>query len=164
MIEEFVRTGAIKRGVILRLFNIAGDVGLHFTNDEQPNLFPTIARTTRTGNTFHIFGGHQQTADGSGVRDYVHLADVVEAFEHALAHYHSGTFNIGTGEGKSVLEVVKSFELECGSKITTRIDPPRIGDVPIAIADITHTKDVLGWQPKRALKDMVQSTLQAHGK
>lgn len=105
-----------------------------------------------------VFGCDYATADGSGVRDYIHVMDVVEAHRVALEQLPDGTglraFNLGTGTGVSVLELITAFEQECGIQIRYEIASRRPGDVATLIADPGRAHKELGWRTTRDIRAM----------
>lgn len=149
----------------LRYFN---PVGAHASGQlgEHPcgapgNLMPFISQVASGMRPLlQIFGADYPTADGTCVRDYIHVMDLVEghiATLQYLADCHEGamlTLNLGTGKGYSVLEVVRAFEAANGKKIPYEIVARRAGDVPAYFANANLAKHLLGWVPSRSLHDM----------
>lgn len=158
-IREYHRTGVLKRYGILRYFNVAGDAGLQYIERNAKNIFPILARAVQTGETFRIFGTDYPTKDGTCVRDYIHLADLVDAHLRMLDHDGPGTYNLGTSEGYSVRELVQAFEKSSGKQLDVVASPRRVGDPAILLADSSCVKEELGWQPARTLDEMVESML-----
>jgi UDP-glucose 4-epimerase len=153
--------------VLLRYFN---PVGAHESGriGEDPqgipnNLFPYIAQVA-VGKRDHlnVFGDDYNTPDGTGVRDYIHVVDLAKGHVCAIkyAENHDGTeiFNLGTGVGYSVLDMVKAFEKANGIKIPYVIAPRRAGDVAECYADPAKAKEVLGWVAEKSLEDMCRDT------
>jgi len=105
-----------------------------------------------------IFGNDYPTPDGTGVRDYIHVVDLakghVAALEYALKHTGTEVFNLGTGKGVSVLELIKSFETATGVVIPYEITPRRPGDIAQCWADPTKAQTVLGWKAEKTVEDM----------
>ncbi len=162
MINEYARLGKIKQYTIFRYFNVAGDAGLGYCERKAQNVFPLLASSLRTGQVFSIFGDDFATKDGTGVRDYIHLSDLVRAHELALLGEESGTFNLGSGVGYSVRELIHEFEQVSGQKLNTKLAPRRAGDPASLVAKADLVKAKLGWEAKSTLKDMVRSTLVAY--
>jgi UDP-glucose 4-epimerase len=148
---------------ILRYFN---PIGAHESGriGEDPqgipnNLVPYVAQVA-VGRLpkLRVFGNDYPTPDGTGVRDYIHVVDLAHAHVAALQHLTSDpgyvVYNIGTGEGKSVLEVVAAFERACGKKIPLEFLDRRPGDVAISYADPAKALVALGWQAERDLDQM----------
>ncbi|MBR1747939.1 MAG: UDP-glucose 4-epimerase GalE [Clostridia bacterium] len=152
--------------MLLRYFN---PVGAHESGliGENPrgipnNLMPYISQVA-VGRlkALQVFGDDYDTPDGTGVRDYIHVVDLAEAHIKALEHieeYGVGVFNIGTGVGYSVLDMVKAFGKACGKEIPYVIAPRRSGDVASCYADGTKAKELLGFEAKKSLDDMCADT------
>ena len=112
-----------------------------------------------------IFGNDWPTPDGTCIRDYIHIMDLADAHISALEYLFSSkknniynVFNVGTGEGKSVKEVIDSFNKVSGKKLQYDVRPRRKGDVISAFADISKAKKILNWQPKfKGLKGFKKS-------
>jgi UDP-glucose-4-epimerase GalE len=132
---------------ILRYFNCAGH-----DEDHRPetHLIPRVVRAAIAGEPVPVYG------DGSHVRDYVHVDDLAEA--HVRALETPGIFNLGSGRGVSVLEVIETARRVTGRKIEVKFEPPRPGDPKTLVADITRARRELGWSPKRTLEDIIAST------
>lgn len=153
--------------ISLRYFN---PVGAHTSGliGEDPNgipnnLLPYISQVA-VGRieTLNIFGGDYPTVDGTGVRDYIHVIDLVEGHIAAVDYLHTAekrgflAINLGRGMGVSVLEMVNAFEEACGKKIPYRIVQRREGDIAECYADSRLAYDVLGWKAKRGIKEMCE--------
>ena len=145
---------------ILRYFNPVGSYKKII--GEKPkgipnNLVPYILGVARGEYEYlNIFGDDYNTKDGSGVRDYIHVMDLIEAHWHALKMRAFGChiYNVGCGNGYSVKEVVKAFEEAHNLSIAFKIKPRRSGDVAAAYAKVDHIKEDYGWVAKRSLADM----------
>jgi UDP-glucose 4-epimerase len=164
MIRAFARTGKLKQYSILRYFNVAGDAGLDFMEINAQNVFPVIARTVNNDGKFTVLGTDYETSDGTCVRDYIHLKDLVEAHLLALKSDTSGTYNLGTGEGYSVRQLVEAFNSLLKKPLVTEDCPRRPGDTAVVVADSSLARNVLGWKPKHNLTEMVEDTLRVYGK
>lgn len=111
-----------------------------------------------------VFGNDYSTADGTGVRDYIHIVDLAEGHVVALAKLGSGAmrgfnvYNLGTGQGYSVLDMVANFSIACGRDIPYEIAPRRAGDIAECYASTAKAEKDLGWKAKRGLKEMCEST------
>ena len=109
-----------------------------------------------------VFGGDYPTPDGTGVRDYIHVVDLaighLKALERLAARPGVVAYNLGTGQGYSVLEVVAAFEKASGRKIPYRIVARRPGDVAASYADPARAQAELGWRAERGLLDMCADT------
>lgn len=149
---------------LLRYFN---PVGAHKSGriGEDPqgipnNLMPYVTQVAvGRREKLSIFGGDYDTVDGTGVRDYIHVVDLANAHLCALNNRLNTigcrSWNIGTGQGSSVLEVVKTFERVNQKPVAYNIEPRRAGDVATSFADNTRAIAELGWQPKYSLEDML---------
>jgi UDP-glucose 4-epimerase len=157
------------KAISLRYFN---PIGAHpsIAIGELPlgkpqNLVPFITQTAAgLYPKLTVFGNDYPTPDGTNVRDYIHVVDLAEAHVVALERISRNdvseayeVFNLGTGKGSSVLEVIKSFERVSGQKLTYEIGDRRTGDVIAAYADTTKANEVLGWKTKRSLDEAVAS-------
>ncbi len=152
--------------VILRYFN---PVGAHESgtigedpNDIPNNLMPFIAQVAVGKREYlSVFGDDYETHDGTGVRDYIHVTDLADAHVKALDYINSqqfnsksSTFNIGTGTGYSVLDVVKAYEKASKREIPYKIAPRREGDIAKCYANPKKAKDILNWSATKDLEDM----------
>lgn len=172
MIEEMLADIAASdpewRIAVLRYFNPVGahDSGLIGENPSgvPNNLMPFISRVAAGRlDQLSVFGDDYDTPDGTGVRDYVHVVDLAEGHVAALdciaaGDTSLGIWNLGTGEGYSVLDMVASFERVNGVKIPYRIAPRRPGDVASCYASPDRASDELAWTAKRGLDDMCGSS------
>lgn len=154
---------------LLRYFN---PVGAHPSGQigEDPqgipnNLMPFVAQVAvGRRERLSVFGGDYETADGTGERDYIHVVDLAEghvaALEHLAAHpeISARAWNLGTGHGTSVLEMVKAFEVASGREVPYEITDRRPGDLPVVYADTTRAADELGWRTSRTVEDMCADT------
>ena len=149
---------------ILRYFN---PVGAHESGliGEEPqgipnNLMPYIARVAAGKlKELSVFGNDYNTPDGTGVRDYIHVVDLAKGHVNMLEKLDKeGTglfiYNLGTGKGYSVLDMVKAFEKATGKKVPYKIAPRRAGDIAACYADPTKAKKELGWEATKTLEDM----------
>lgn len=162
MIQSYARTGKLKHFSILRYFNVAGDAGLDYREDNAQNVFPIIARTINSGEEFTILGTDYQTKDGTCVRDYIHLKDLVEAHIMALTSDKNGIYNLGTGAGYSVRELVEAFNQQLDAPLKVKECPRRAGDSPIVLADTKVAEKEWEWKPKHTLSEMVEDTLRVY--
>jgi UDP-glucose 4-epimerase len=150
--------------IILRYFN---PVGAHESGmiGEDPtgipnNLMPFIAQVAiGQREKLSIFGDDYETEDGTGVRDYIHVCDLakghVKALEQLSDKSGSHILNLGTGQGISVLEMVKAFEDASGKKIPYEMCVRRAGDIATCFAEPNHANEILQWQATKTLKQMV---------
>ncbi len=152
---------------ILRYFN---PVGAHESgrigedpNGTPNNLVPYISQVAVGKRDYlRIFGDDYDTKDGTGVRDYIHVMDLAEAHLKALEYLNNHkehkplVVNVGTGQGYSVLDMVKAFEKASGKKVPYKIVERRPGDIATCYADPSYAKGVLGWEAKRGIKEMCE--------
>jgi UDP-glucose-4-epimerase GalE len=150
------------RGIRLRYFNACGaepQAGLGERHDPETHLIPLILKAVQTGKPVTLFGNDYATPDGTCIRDYVHVSDLAEAHIAAVEHLLNGggsdCFNVGTGTGRSVKEVLAAVERVTGKKAPHTIGPRREGDPPSLVADSTKLQTKLGWKPKRAELDRI---------
>lgn len=150
--------------VLLRYFN---PIGAHESGmiGEDPkgipnNLVPYIAQVA-VGKLpcLGVFGNDYPTHDGTGVRDYIHVVDLAVGHVKALKKIEEKAgvciYNLGTGKGYSVLDVVKAYEKACGKEIKYEIKPRRPGDIATCYADATKAKEELGWVAERGIEEML---------
>jgi len=167
MLRELERCTPAWAVACLRYFN---PVGAHESGDigEDPrgtpnNLMPYVAQVAVGKRPFlQVFGGDYATPDGTGVRDYIHVMDLadghVAALRHLLEQGKSVTVNLGTGQGYSVLEVIKAFEQASGKTVPHQIVGRRPGDVAACYADPSLARELLGWSATRDLAQMCADT------
>ena len=170
-VEEILRdlyiSDAEWKVILLRYFN---PVGAHESGriGEDPsgipnNLMPFIAQTAvGKREKLNIFGNDYDTHDGTGVRDYIHVVDLAEGHLKALEKLPKIkdvlTVNLGTGQGYSVLDMVKAFEKASGKKVPYVFAPRRSGDIAKCYADPAYAKAVLGWEAKKGIDEMCEDT------
>ncbi len=169
IIQDTCKTNVDFKAIALRYFN---PIGAHPTAEigELPigtpqNLIPYITQTAiGKRDELSVFGDDYPTEDGTAIRDYIHVMDLAEAHVKALTRLMNGdeksnyeVFNLGTGRGNSVLEVIKSFEKVSGHNLPYKIVGRREGDVISAYADTTLANDELGWKADRSLDDALKS-------
>ena len=146
--------------VALRYFNAAGATALH-GEDHRPesHLIPIILETLRgKREKLMLFGDDYDTPDGSCIRDYIHILDLAQAHELALSAPESGHYNLGTGNGLSVFEIIKAAEEVTGKKVNFEISPRRPGDPARLIACSDRARKMLNWQPKyESAHDIIES-------
>ena len=150
---------------ILRYFNpIGADESGRIGEDPSGipnNLLPYVSRVAVGALPFvHVYGNDYDTSDGTGIRDYVHVADLAEGHVAALENSKMGTniYNLGTGKGTSVLELIKAFGQASGKPIPYKIEPRRSGDVAVCYADCTKAAKDLGWKTKKTINDACQDS------
>ncbi len=163
MLGQLDRFGGL-RSVALRYFNACGAepaAGLGELHEPETHLIPLLMRALKSGRAVQIFGDDYPTADGTCVRDYIHVSDLAEAHVAALHHLLNGggsdAFNAGTGRGNTVMEVLQAVEDVTGLTVPYTMAPRREGDAAELVADATKLRRTLGWEPRRsALRDIVQ--------
>ncbi len=171
MIEEILRDLAIADPdwdiAILRYFN---PVGAHESGliGEDPqgipnNLMPYIAQVAVGKRDYiHVFGSDYDTPDGTGVRDYIHVVDLADGHLCALEKLFSKsgvvTYNLGTGTGYSVLDMIKAFSKACGRDLPYKLEDRRPGDIDACFADPALSKAELGFVTKKTLEDMCKDS------
>ena len=154
--------------VSLRYFNVAGalqtDRGwLSERHNPETHLIPTALRAT-SDSPLRIFGRDWTTADGTCVRDYVHILDLIDAHVRALQYLKTSehhVFNIGSGMGYSVAQVVAAVSRVKGAQLPTVDAPRRAGDPAVLVANIDKAEMLLNWRPVRNLDQMVEDTFKA---
>lgn len=153
LLEDFGRAYGL-RSVVLRYFNAAGaDLahGLGEIHHPETHLIPLAIAAGRGDAPLHLFGTDFATPDGSAIRDFIHVCDLAEAhllaLDHLLAGGDSDDFNLGSGSGISVWELVHAVETELQSPVPVHQAPSRPGDPPALVSDSRKAAVVLGWQP-----------------
>lgn len=164
---DFSKANPNHKTISLRYFNPAGahESGLiGETKTKRPNnLVPIIAQQAiGIRETFTVFGSDYNTADGSCIRDYIHVSDIARAHVLALKHLDNSNnafdvINLGSGKGLTTLEVVKAFEEVNQVDLNYQIGPRRAGDVAIIYANNEKARKLLKWQPELGLKEIVAS-------
>lgn len=145
------------RAATLRYFNAAGadaDAGLGERHDPETHLIPLVLRAAAENGSVSVFGSDYPTRDGTCVRDYIHVVDLCDAHAHALDWLSDSgrydCFNLGNGEGFTVLEVIEAARRVTGRQIRIVSAGRRAGDPASLVADASKAKRVLGWKPRRA--------------
>jgi UDP-glucose-4-epimerase GalE len=182
MVEEALRALALASGlryVLLRYFNAAGASPSGLIGEShagETHLIPlALAATLGRAEALKIFGNDYDTPDGTCIRDYVHVDDLASAHLLALKLFANekmpaaaaladsnnlgAAFNLGTAQGVSVLEVLKTIEAVAGSPVPFSFAPRRSGDPSRLYADATRANTVLGWQPRYNLSDIIRTAL-----
>jgi len=165
ILKDYVSANAKWRAVILRYFN---PIGAHPSGliGEDPsgipnNLMPYVCQVASGRRPFlNVFGNDYDTVDGTGVRDYIHVMDLADGHVAALENdildvSKKGTsvYNLGTGKGSSVMEVIKAMEAAVGRTLDYKIVDRRPGDVAILFADVSKAKTNLGWTAGKTIND-----------
>lgn len=169
ILRDVAASGSSLRTIALRYFNpigahesaLIGELPLGVPN----NLVPFITQTAAgLRESLTVFGNDYDTPDGSNIRDYVHVVDLARAHVAAIQRLEQEdaaafeTFNIGTGQGSTVLEVINAFESATGQKLNYKIGPRRAGDVPKIYADVTKATEVLGFKTSLSLEQSLASS------
>lgn len=154
------------RAISLRYFNVAGAARPELADRAVLNLIPMVFQKMAEGQNPVIFGDTYDTADGTCVRDFIHVADLADAHLAALSRLHEqdepfDVFNVGTGRGYSVRDVVNEVAIVSGADLHPSIESPRPGDPASVVADVDKIDRVLGWSATRSLNDMVSSAWSA---
>lgn len=157
MIEQMLRDADQAygiRSVCLRFFNAAGaypEMQLGERHEPETHLIPLLLRAAQNQTPFSIFGTNHNTPDGTCVRDFVHVRDIAQAHLLALHYLTAGNasdaFNLGTGHGYSVKQVIAAVEKICQRTIPVMHQSARAGDPAILVADPAKARTILGWQP-----------------
>ena len=149
--------------MLLRYFN---PIGAHESGliGEDPkgipnNLVPYVAQTALGKREYvHVFGNDYPTPDGTGVRDYIHVVDLAVGHVRAIEAMEKldgvNIFNLGTGTGYSVLDIIKAYSKACGFEVPYQIESRRPGDIATCYSDPTKANEVLGWKAERTVADM----------
>ena len=153
---------------ILRYFNPVGSHESGLIGEEPKgipnNLMPYIVRVANGQlKELSVFGNDYDTPDGTGVRDYIHVVDLAKGHVNALEKLNKEgkglyIYNLGTGTGYSVLDMVKAFEKTTGKKVQYKIAPRRAGDIATCYADPQKAKEELGWEANKTLEDMCRDS------
>ena len=161
-------TAAANPGFSVALLRYFNPVGAHESGliGEAPNgipnnLMPYITKVAKGElKELRVFGDDYDTVDGTGVRDYIHVMDLAEGHVAALKKMSGGVsvYNLGTGRGTSVLELVTAFERVHGIKIPYKITPRRAGDIATCYAETKKAEQELGWKARRSVEDMCRDS------
>ena len=166
-LQDYARAYDLKY-VSLRYFNAAGalpEKGLGEQHDPETHIIPLMLRAIKENKTFKIFGTDYETPDGTCIRDYIHVLDIADAHIRALEYLREGgesnEFNLGSGKGFSVLEMIRQAEKICGKKMLVKKEGRRPGDPAILLADPTKACQILGWTPQRSnLQSILKSAFE----
>lgn len=163
MIKDYARSNPEFKAVILRYFNAVGahPCGLIGENPRgiPNNLLPFIQRVATGALTqLNIFGSDYNTPDGTAIRDYIHVVDLAKGHISALQNISPGVkiYNLGTGKGSSVKEVVDAYEAVIGRDINKQIVGRRQGDVDLLVANPSKANQELGWKSEKTLHDICE--------
>ncbi len=168
ILEDIYKSDNEWNVTLLRYFN---PIGAHESGriGENPNgipnnLMPYITQVAIGKRPYlSVYGDDYDTPDGTGVRDYIHVVDLADGHVKAVKNILEGNkgvqiFNLGTGKGYSVLDIVKAFSKVYGKELPYKIAPRRPGDLAVCYSDPTKAKEVLGWEAKRDIDDMCRDS------
>jgi UDP-glucose 4-epimerase len=168
MSEQMIRDTAAAEElswVCLRYFNVAGAVDSRLADRGENNLIPRVFRALTSGVNPQIFGDDYPTPDGTCIRDYIHVDDVAEAHAEVMQRMEAqdlaATYNIGTGTGTSVLEMMLAVKRVTGIDFEWDVSSPRPGDPASVVADPTKIRADLAWKSRHDIDSIVQSAWQA---
>ena len=151
--------------ISLRYFNVVGSNIAEFGDNSKDNLVPKVFLALKNGKRPQIYGSDYPTPDGTCIRDYIHVQDLALAHLAALKKVESGyisqVYNVGSGKGYSVKEMMDQISKSIGRDINPEVSQARAGDSPKLIASIDKIKEQLGWSPKASLEEMIDSAWQA---
>ena len=171
LVEQYLESVALEndawRVISLRYFNPVGSHPSGLLGDNakaiKANLMPMVARVLNGEREFlEIYGTDYGTRDGTCLRDYIHVTDLAAGHIKAIDYLDKSegctAINLGTGDGISVLEMVRAFEKVTGKELPIKLSGRRSGDVPVSYADCTKAKKVLGWKAEHSVEEMCRST------
>ena len=151
--------------ISLRYFNVVGSNIAEFGDNSKDNLVPKVFLALKNSKRPQIYGSDYPTPDGTCIRDYIHVQDLALAHLAALKKVESGyisqVYNVGSGKGYSVKEMMDQISKSLGRDINPEVSQARAGDSPKLIASIDKIKEQLGWSPKASLEEMIDSAWQA---
>lgn len=150
------------RSTVFRFFNVCGAGHGVYDSAASGHILPAIAESASTGRPFMIFGDDYPTPDGTCVRDYLHVLDVVEALKMAMYRRAKGTFNLSRGEGLSVKQVVAMAQVRVGEQLRVSVTDRRPGDCAVLVGDASKARRELGWSarsPDEAIDDELERLL-----
>jgi len=154
--------------ISLRYFNVVGALRDELADNSKDNLVPKVFAALKAGENPEIYGSDYPTKDGSCIRDYIHIADLAKAHLVALEKVFTTkvdeVYNVGSGSGYSVTEMINQIAESIGKAITPTLSPRRPGDTAQLIASIAKIERDLGWKPERSLNEMIDSAWQAESK
>lgn len=167
MVEEILQDAVGAYGissVALRYFNAAGAsnlVALGEAHDPEPHLIPNVISAAMSGRPVNVFGSDYPTRDGTCVRDYIHVDDLatghIAALDYLLTHDGADMFNLGTGNGYSIREILGAVETAVGNKVEVRWCDRRAGDPARLVADPSRANLILGWSAEHGIQEVIES-------
>lgn len=154
------------RAVSLRYFNVAGAANPLLSDRNALNLVPMVIEKVVAGEAPRVFGTDYATPDGTCIRDFIHVVDLAEAHLAALDQLRAGktiaaAYNVGTGTGASVLEVIEAIGQASGQTLVPQLEPRRPGDPAVVVADVSNITNDLGWSARLDISDMATSAWDA---
>lgn len=163
MLEDVSKAHGL-RYVSLRYFNAAGalpECNLGERHNPESHIIPLLLRASQSGKSFTVFGDDYPTPDGTCIRDYLHVLDIADAHVRALNYVTAGgqsaCFNLGTGNGFSVKQMIAAVEKVTGKQVPVIYGQRREGDPAVLVADPKKVKEVLGWEQKYSdLESMIK--------
>jgi UDP-glucose 4-epimerase len=154
--------------ISLRYFNVVGSLRDEFGDNSKDNLVPKVFAALKSGAEPEIYGDDYPTKDGTCIRDYIHVGDLAEAHILALEQVFKSKvneiYNVGSGDGYSVAEMISQISKTIGKTLTPKIVARRAGDTAQLIASTSKIERDLGWRPKYTLKEMIDSAWQAESR
>lgn len=164
--EESIRWYAQIHGInyiSLRYFNVAGDAGLSYVDPDAQNVMPILMEAVfGKRDKFTLFGDDYDTEDGTCIRDYIDVNDLVDAHVKALDLEGDHIINLGTSSGVSVKQLVDMTKEVTGKDFVVETAGKRDGDPAAVVASNEKAKELLGWEPKVSIKDMIRTTYDAY--
>jgi UDP-arabinose 4-epimerase len=149
------------RSISLRYFNAAGadpDREIGEAHDPEPHLVPRVLAAARDGTAVTVYGDDYETADGTCIRDFIHVSDIADAHVRALGYLLSGgpscALNLANAQGYSVRDVIKTAQRVTGKTIRVEMSPRRPGDPPVLVGSADRARATLGWTPMRPELEM----------
>lgn len=163
-LDEYDKLHGLK-SIRLRYFNAVGansDYNIGEIHNPETHLIPNILKAIINGTTFNLYGDDYNTKDGTCVRDYIDINDLITAHIFAMKHihHHSETnyFNIGTKQGTSIKEIIEICQKVTNKKINIEIKPKREGDPAVLIANNRKAENILDWKPRINLEESIKNT------
>lgn len=163
MLEDYCKFSGFK-GISLRYFNPSGSLDgiIGESHKNESHLIPRLLNGILDPNfNFTVYGNDYPTPDGSAIRDYIHILDLADIHVKAIEYLDKvepyDVFNVGTGHGNSVFEVIKMAEQVTSKKVNYKTVERRAGDSPILVASVDKVKEKMGWEAKFGLKEIIES-------
>jgi UDP-glucose 4-epimerase len=147
----------------LRFFNVVGANLPFYLTEAEPNIFPALANSLLRGKPLTVFGNKFQTIDGTSVRDYIDIGDLVAAVQKVMELKFSNNchtvLNLGSGREVTLSQLIKLFESQVGSKVDIEFAPPREGEVPYVLSDSTKITSLIDWKATTPIEVSVSNYL-----